>query len=265
MIPKKIHYMWFGGNPLPESTKKYIDSWRKFCPDYEIKEWNESNFDIHCCKYVEEAYSAKKWAFVVDYVRFYILYNEGGIYLETDTEIIRDINILRTHKAFFGRAGEDMTLPIIGLEAGSQVGRDMMSVYENSSFILPDGSYNYKTVNQILFELLRDKYDMDVNELRDIQILNDDISIYPEKYLYGRDSHTGVFKINPDLFVIHYADATWLPSNVKNEVLLRRRAIRLFGEKIGVPISDVMISIKQNGILCTIKKVSNKLLRKLPK
>ena len=106
---------------------------------------------------------------------------------------------------------------------------------------------------------------MDVNELRDIQILKDDISIYPEKYLYGRDSQNGVFKINPDLFVIHYADATWLPTEVKNEVLLRRRTISLFGEKIGVPISDVLICIKQNGILYTIKKVSNKLLRKSPK
>lgn len=83
MIPKIIHYCWFGGKPLPPKAKKYIESWKKFCPDYEIKEWNESNFDVHCCRYVEEAYNAKKWAFVSDYARFLALYNEGGIYFDT--------------------------------------------------------------------------------------------------------------------------------------------------------------------------------------
>lgn len=86
MIPKIIHYCWFGGNPLPEDAKKYIESWRKYCPGYEIKEWNESNFDINCCDYVREAYEAKKWAFVSDYARFYILYQYGGLYFDTDVE-----------------------------------------------------------------------------------------------------------------------------------------------------------------------------------
>ena len=92
VIPKIIHYCWFGGNELSELAKKCISSWRKYCPDYEIIEWNESNFDINLCQYVREAYKEKKWAFVSDYARFWILYNFGGIYMDTDVELITSID-----------------------------------------------------------------------------------------------------------------------------------------------------------------------------
>ena len=92
MIPKIIHYCWFGGNPLPEDAQKCIASWKKYLPGYEIKEWNESNFDVNCCPYVSEAYQAKKYAFVSDYVRVYALYNYGGIYLDTDVEVKKSFN-----------------------------------------------------------------------------------------------------------------------------------------------------------------------------
>ena len=254
MIPKKIHYMWFGGNPLPESTKKYIESWKKFCPDYEIKQWDETNFDVHSCKYVEEAYNAKKWAFVVDYVRFYVLYNEGGIYVETDTEIIRNIDILRTHNAFFGRAGEDMTLPIIGFVKGAQIGKDMMEIYEKNSFLKADGSYNYKTVNQNLFELLRDSYALDVNETQDIQVLKDDITVYPERYLYSCDSATGMITLNPDLFVIHYADGTWLPADKQEEIMLTRKIVKFIGPKYGALVANFLLTYKRNGFCAAFNK-----------
>ena len=92
MTPKIIHYCWFGGNPLPDDAKKCIGSWKKFFPEYEIKEWNERNFDVNCCDYVKEAYAAKKWAFVSDYARFWILYHEGGLYFDTDVEVIKDMS-----------------------------------------------------------------------------------------------------------------------------------------------------------------------------
>ena len=93
MIPKIIHYCWFGGNPLPESALKCIASWRKFLPDYEIKEWNENNFPIEKCPlYAKQAYQSKKWAFVSDYARFKILYDYGGLYFDTDVELIKPID-----------------------------------------------------------------------------------------------------------------------------------------------------------------------------
>ena len=91
MIPKVVHYCWFGGNQLPDDAKKCIESWRKFFPEYEIKEWNERNFDVNCCDYVKEAYAAQKWAFVSDYARFWILYHEGGLYFDTDVEVIKEM------------------------------------------------------------------------------------------------------------------------------------------------------------------------------
>ena len=102
MIPKIIHYCWFGRNPLPDSAKKCIESWRKFFPEYEIKEWNEDNFDVHLIPYVEEAYNAKKYAFVSDYARFWILYFYGGVYFDTDVEVIRPMDDILAKGGFMG-------------------------------------------------------------------------------------------------------------------------------------------------------------------
>lgn len=92
MIPKVIHYCWFGCKPLPEDVKRYIKTWKKYCPDYEIKEWNESNFDVKQNQYCREAYEAKKWAFVSDYVRLKVLYDYGGVYMDTDVEVCKPLD-----------------------------------------------------------------------------------------------------------------------------------------------------------------------------
>ena len=102
MIPKVIHYCWFGGKELPEYAQKCINSWKKYCPDYEIRQWNENNFDINVSQYVKEAYSCKKWAFVSDYARFWILYHYGGVYFDTDVELIKPINEIIDNGPFMG-------------------------------------------------------------------------------------------------------------------------------------------------------------------
>lgn len=102
MIPKVIHYCWFGGNPLPDSAKKCISSWRKYLPDYEIKEWNERNFDVKSIPYTREAYRLKKFAFVSDYARMWILYHYGGIYFDTDVEVIKPFNDIIQRGNFMG-------------------------------------------------------------------------------------------------------------------------------------------------------------------
>lgn len=100
MIPKVIHYCWFGDKPIPKMAKKCLKSWGKYCPGYEIKLWNEDNFDLNCNQYVKEAYEAKKWAFVTDYARLYIVYHYGGIYLDTDVELIQPLDSLLKEQAF---------------------------------------------------------------------------------------------------------------------------------------------------------------------
>ena len=102
MIPKKIHYCWFGGNPLPEDVKRYIESWKKYCPDYDLIRWDESNYDVHKNAYVELAYQNKKWAFLTDYARLDIIYEHGGIYLDADVELIHSLDDLLQNSCYMG-------------------------------------------------------------------------------------------------------------------------------------------------------------------
>ena len=165
MIPKIIHYCWFGGKPLPPKAKKYIESWKKFCPDYEIKEWNESNFDVHCCRYVEEAYNAKKWAFVSDYARFLALYNEGGIYFDTDIEVLKPFDNLLGCGAFFGFGWETLTLPVFGASKGLDCYRKILYYYEQRAFIQADGSYDLSPIENSAMKILIEDYGLVVNAL----------------------------------------------------------------------------------------------------
>ena len=145
-IPKKIHYCWFGNNELPEEQKKYIETWKKHCPDYEIKEWNEKNFDINSNKYVKEAYEAKKFAFVSDYVRLHALYNEGGIYMDTDIEVLKSFDVFLKHTAFIGF--EDLKhigTGVIGAEKGNKWIRLLLKDYDNISFYTKNGEIDLTT------------------------------------------------------------------------------------------------------------------------
>lgn len=137
MIPKVIHYCWFGHGKLPSDTKRYIETWKKYCPDYEIKEWNESNFDIDCCKFVRQAYDNKAWAFVSDYARLKIVYDNGGIYLDTDVELLKNLDFLLDN-SFFACVCQVENLCSSGLgygaEARNPVVRKMMEIYESMEF-----------------------------------------------------------------------------------------------------------------------------------
>ena len=245
MTPKILHYCWFGRNPLPEATCKYIESWKKYCPDFQIIEWNEDNFDIHCCKFIEQAYEAKKWAFVADYARFYAMYHVGGIYIETDTELIRPINELLQYDAFFGRGPRTMTLPLCGTIKGGMVAESMLSYYHNHEFI-KNGAPDLTTVNQILFNVLTTQYGLVANN--QLQVLRGNTAVYPKEYFFSTESSTGIIKRNPKLFLIHYADASWLSNEKKGELQFTRRFIRYFGPKIGPLMAQSIIISKKKGI-----------------
>ena len=116
-IPKIIHYCWFGGKPLPKSAIKCINSWKKFFPDYEIKEWNESNFDVNMIPYTKEAYAAKKYAFVSDFARFWVPHEYGGIYFDTDVEVIRPMDDIIARGAYLGMENRTAINPGLGMAA----------------------------------------------------------------------------------------------------------------------------------------------------
>lgn len=146
MIPKIIHYCWFGGKEVPQSTKKYIESWKKFLPGYEIKRWDESNFEVNAIKYTREAYAAKKYAFVSDYARFWILFNYGGLYFDTDVEVIKPLDDIISKGAYLGvESQNDTTITVapglgFGAEAGNKLLGRMIDLYQTFHFLNEDGT-----------------------------------------------------------------------------------------------------------------------------
>ncbi len=218
MIPKKIHYCWFGGNPLPKDVQKYIDTWKKFCPDYEIKEWNEQNFDIHRNQYVEEAYQLKKWAFVSDVARINALYTEGGIYMDTDVEVVRNLDPLLNTRGFLGFEGTQwIATNLVGFEAGHEILRTFLESYDHRSFIKEDRTLDQTTNVEELTKLLVDNYHLILNG--EEQILADEIVVYPTDYFSPYDYIQGKLNKTSNTYTIHWFSQSWIgQSSVRKKI-----------------------------------------------
>ena len=237
MIPKIIHYCWFGGKPLPKSAKKCIASWRKFLPDYEIKEWNEGNFDVNSTLYTSEAYKARKYAYVSDYARFWVLYRFGGLYFDVDVEIIKPIDDIIARGPFMGceesydeeaqNASKLGVAPGLGLGVPPGLGlvKKMLDDYEAVSFESENKDRDagiYKTVVTYTTDLLVERGLRNTNEIQCV----DGIYIYPKEY-FNPLEHINQIHITETTRSIHWYDGTWQPQSVK----LRRRFVRLIGQK----------------------------------
>jgi len=158
MIPKKIHYCWFGKNPMPKLAQKCINSWNKYCSDYEIICWNEDNFDINSNEYVKEAYENKKFAFVTDYVRLYALYNYGGVYMDTDVEVLKSLDKFLENEAFSGFENtEYVPTGIMASTKGNNVIKDLLDYYKDRHFIKEDGSFDLKTNTETITSIMEKK------------------------------------------------------------------------------------------------------------
>lgn len=221
MIPKKIHYCWFGGNPLPKLGIKCIKSWKKHCRDYEIIRWDESNFKIsECPLYVRQAYEAGKWAFVTDYVRLKVLYDFGGIYLDTDVEMLKNPDHLLEWTAFFGMQHKNTVATGLGFgaEKGALILQEMLEDYAEIPFVLPDGSYDLTGCpvrNTLVLE--RHGYLRENKQ----QILDGNILILPQEYLNPKEWASGAIKVTKNTISIHHYDASWFPEERQTEKLER--------------------------------------------
>lgn len=207
MIPKKIHYCWFGGNPLPESAKKCIRSWKKYCPDYEIIEWNETNYDFTKNRYMKEALDAKKWAFVSDYSRLDIIYQYGGIYLDVDVELVRSYDDLLCNKGFAGFEGDHYIATGLGFgaEAGNPLIKKLMDSYASLSFLNPDGSMNMIASPELNTEVFAEEGFVLDGSLQEI----DGFRILPTDYLCPKSFNDGIIRKTKNTYSIHHYDASW--------------------------------------------------------
>ena len=225
MIPKVIHYCWFGRGEKPELAKKCIASWEKYCPDYEIIEWNEDNFDINCCDYVREAYEAGKWAFVSDYARLWIIYNYGGIYLDTDVEIIKRLDSLLSHRAYFARESAEHIATGLGFGAESRhpAVKALMDEYKTIHF-LRDGILDTTPCP------IRNTAALKKLGLKDFdkhQILSNDTHVYPSRYFSPINAATGIERRSYVTMTVHHFASSWMTEEERKLFEQRQRNKRL--------------------------------------
>lgn len=226
-IPKIIHYCWFGHNPKPKLALKCMKSWKKYCPDYEIIEWNEDNFDISSCPlYVRQAYEVKKWSFVTDYVRLKVVYEHGGIYLDTDVELKKSLDSLLDYAAYFGF--EDGVCIATGLGFGAIKGhgilKEMMNDYEKITFILEDGTYNWQTCPKINTDVFL-KHGL--KQDNSFQVLDNGVLVLPTEYLGPMEYESRRLNITPKTISVHWYSSQWLTgTQIRNRARVARQIRR---------------------------------------
>lgn len=218
MIPKTIHYCWFGGKALPRSARRCISSWKKFFPDYSIQEWNESNFDVNIIPYTSEAYAAKKYAFVSDYARFWVLHEYGGVYFDTDVEVIRPMDDIIAKGSFMGmekKTQEKQKLlyvnPGLGLACPPRHGlwKNIISHYQTLEHFLPEEQGTVCTITTAILEK------------RSGTPLTDSIqeiagaTIYPAEYFCPQAMMGAPTELTEKTRSIHHFDCTWLPAHIR--------------------------------------------------
>lgn len=231
MIPKVIHYCWFGRGKMPELAVKCIESWKRILPEYQIKEWNEDNFDLDMFPYVREAYNSRKFAFVTDVVRLYALYTEGGIYMDTDVEVLKPLDPFLHHTAFSGFEDEEnIPTGIMATEKGSRWAKENLDYYQNRHFIKEDGSFD-TTTNVITITNYMLPYGLKRNNTyQDFPGL---ITFYPKDYFCPKDHITEKIYLTPNTVTIHHFAASWhSPMNRIKHRIIRWVKIHL-GIRIG--------------------------------
>jgi len=233
-IPKIIHYCWFGNTEKPKEVIKYIEGWRKILPKYEIIEWNEKNFNVSINKYVAEAYNEKKYAFVSDYARLFALYRLGGIYLDTDVEVVKSLDDLLNHQVVVGFEEKNyVATSTILAEKESPFIKSFMDLYHKRRFISSDGTLDL-TTNVIKMTNLLFQYGLVSNgEPQKLSLdTKEAITVLEQEKLSPYDYIHQIDKRNNNTYTIHHFGATWAKSSFKFKRLFKYILIKLIGIKL---------------------------------
>ncbi len=227
MIPKIIHYCWFGRGELPDLAKNCIESWHRYMPDWEYRLWNEDNFDVHATPYTQEAYEARKYAFVSDYVRLWALYKYGGLYMDTDVEVLKPLDDLMHLPAFTGYEGSKHSPPVTGTMASERKGewvKEQLDYYSDRHFLMKDGTYDMTTNTQTISSIMMSN-GFECNGQYQIY---EDLHIFPVDYFCPRLT-TGEVMITNNTYCDHHFVGSW--DGTGNHENMKSKLLSLFGNK----------------------------------
>lgn len=260
MIEKTIHYFWIGDKPLGEKEKKCIASWKKYLPDYRIVEWNEKNYDFSYCQYIQDAKAQKRYGFAIDVARLDIVYRYGGIYLDTDVEIIRSFNdSLLCHPAICCFEGKKFVNfgSILGAEKENPVILKLLEQYMTRDFILHGGTLNLTTCSAYQAKDLKNFYGLKLNGKT--QRLNG-ITVFSSDFFDPKNVETEEIKITENTYSIHHFEGTWLTPTakkrheIKKKLLINHRILGRFYATVYVFFSY----LKHEGVKTVINKMKER-------
>ncbi len=227
MIPKIVHYCWFGGKPKPENIRSCIDSWKRHLPDYRFMEWNEENFDFNAMAYTRKAYEAKKFAFVSDVARLKALCEYGGIYLDTDVEVLKPFDDILNHRCVLGMEERNyIATSFIAAEPNFPLINKFLSDYDQAQFDI-SGSAGVETNVKKLTKILEDKGFIRENKRQEIG----DITIFPKEYFSPYDYINCVDLRTENTYCVHYFYITWQSNTVKIKKAIKKVAAKILGKK----------------------------------
>lgn len=218
-IPRTIHYCWFGKKEIPDQYRKWMESWKKYCPDYEIIQWNEENYDVHKNRYVSQAYEAGQWAFVSDYARIDIIRAYGGVYLDVDVELLKNIDVMLMNDAFCGFESKGFVNYGLGFGAKKDnfILGEIKEYYDHKDFLCDDGTLNRINCPVIQTEIMK-RHGLTCNG--EFQIA-DGMVVYPSRVLCGMSPHSYRIERNPvHTYAVHHFAGSWLESKREKNKLI---------------------------------------------
>lgn len=240
MIPKIVHYCWFGHGPKNELAVKCIESWHKFLPDYQIKEWNEDNFDVNLYPYAKEALDNRKFAFVTDVVRLYAIYTEGGIYMDTDVEVLKTYDPFLHHTMFSGFETDDnVPTGMMAAEKGSLWAKELLDQYNDRRFVKLDGSFDLTTNTVTISNYMIAKGLKMNNQYQDFPGF---CTFYPTDFFCPKDHRTGEIHCTNNSVCIHHFAGSWVKRSLISKIRhsLKLKMVKLFGADVITRLSDII-------------------------
>lgn len=264
-IPKVIHYCWFGKKKLGEKEVQCIESWKKIMPDYKIVRWDESNYNYNKNDFIKKAYKNKKWAFVSDYARLDIIYNYGGIYLDTDVEVLKKFDNLLDNECFFGFENENFVANGLGFGAKKNNKIIKQNLEEYNNLVFDETILNEISCPKITSKVLEKNGAILNNKFQK----NELFTLYPKDYFCPVDYYTGKRNITDNTYSIHHYSMTWLSARDKRWYKIMNRLSRYLGKNFASIFVVVLklpgsfiISLKNNGFKKTILGYLRKIILK---